>query len=292
MIDKTLSLGDETLHYADFGGRGATIVLVHGLGGSHKNWLAVGDALSEHGRVVAIDLPGFGLSPRPKRGSSVDVLGESLAGFIDAISSEPVHLVGNSLGGALTVLEAARRPARVRSALLVCPALPPVPFAPPSPRLLGTLAMAFAPFGSALLGRRARRTGPRQMVHDLLALCCVDPSRVPREVVDAHVDLASTRASRPWADRAFAEAARSVVRLVALDPRYRSALRSLDVPTLVVHGVEDRLVSVRAARAVAARAPRLRLVELPDVGHTPQLEVPTKLVELAAAFFASTSASR
>jgi len=63
MIPKTIDLAGETLHYADFGGEGPTLVLVHGLGGSYSTWLAVGTSLARRGRVVAPDLPGFGRSP-------------------------------------------------------------------------------------------------------------------------------------------------------------------------------------------------------------------------------------
>jgi pimeloyl-ACP methyl ester carboxylesterase len=69
MISRTLALPGQTLHYADFGGQGPTIVLVHGLGGAHTNWLAVGAELAERGHVVALDLPGFGRSPRENVGS-------------------------------------------------------------------------------------------------------------------------------------------------------------------------------------------------------------------------------
>ncbi len=285
MHHESIDLDGDVLHFVDFGGAGSTIVLVHGLGGSHNNWLAVGRALAEHGRVVALDLPGFGLSPRVARGASVDVLGDALARFVDAISPEPVHLIGNSLGGALSLLEASRRPERVRSTLLACPALPPVAGARPSPRFLLTLALSCAPFGATLLRRRARKAGPRQMVHELLSVCCVDPARVPRDVVEAHVELARTRASRPWVDQAFSEAARSVLAL-ALSPSYSRKIRALAVPTLIVHGVEDRLVDVRASRAAVAAAPQIQLTELADVGHVPQLEVPDRFVEIAARWLA------
>ena len=55
MISKTIDLAGETVHYADFGGEGPVIVLVHGLGGSHLNWLALAPLLARRGRVVALD---------------------------------------------------------------------------------------------------------------------------------------------------------------------------------------------------------------------------------------------
>jgi pimeloyl-ACP methyl ester carboxylesterase len=292
MIDKTTTLGDQVVHYVDFGGQGRTIVLVHGLGGSHANWLAVAPALASFGRVVAIDLPGFGLSPRDPRGTSLEVMGESLSKFIDAMSPEPVHLIGNSMGGALSILEASRRPSRIQSVLLVCPALPPAPGTRPDPQLLSTLLLAFVPFGDRLLKRRAAKAGPRQMVHDLMKLCCVDASKVPPSVIEAHVDLATSRPSRNWADRSLMEATRSLSALLTFGSAYRRALKGLTIPALIVHGQLDRLVDVRSARAAVAMAPQIQLVELPGVGHTPQMEAADAFIALAERFFAQADSVR
>lgn len=73
------------------------------------------------------------------------------------------------------------------------------------------------------------------------------------------------------AERALLSAARSMLRELAR-PRYRSAIRTVDTPTLLLHGARDRLVSVRAATAVAARRPDWQVRVLPEVGHLPQLE--------------------
>ncbi len=292
MIDKTTTLGDQVVHYVDFGGEGRTIVLIHGLGGSHANWLAVAPALASFGRVVAIDLPGFGLSPRDPRGTSLEVMGEALSKLIDAMSPEPVHLIGNSMGGALAILEASRRPSRIKSVLLVCPALPIATGTRPDPRLLSTLLLAFVPFGDRVLARRAAHAGPRQMVHDLMKLCCVDPSKVPSRVIEAHVDLATSRPSRRWADRSLMEATRSLSALLTFGSAYRRALQGLTVPTLIVHGQLDRLVDVRSARAAVAMAPQIQLVELPGVGHTPQLEAADTFIALAERFFAQADSGR
>src|SRR5204863_477650 len=75
MLSRTLDL-DGPVHVADFGGAGPTMVLVHGLGGSHANWLAVGPALAAHARVLAPDLPGFGRTPLAGRSAHVAVARE------------------------------------------------------------------------------------------------------------------------------------------------------------------------------------------------------------------------
>lgn len=283
MTSKTINLAGQTIHYADYGGEGPTVVLVHGLGGSHLNWLPVAPAMARTARVVALDLPGFGRSPRDPRGTSLRVMGEALARFVDAMSREAVHLVGNSMGGALSVLEAHARPGRVASTLLVCPALPPPPGgARVEPRWMLNLLTACAPGGHLLLRRTAAKLGPERQVRQLLALCCVDVTKVSPEVVDAHVALAMERVSTPWSQRAFAEATRSLMGHVLFGRRFRRALRAPGPPTLIVHGTQDRLVDVRASRAVAAANARISLTELPTLGHTPQLEEPDVFVEIAS----------
>src|SRR5688572_15482453 len=120
---RTIDL-DGPVHYADFGGDGATMVLVHGLGGAYVNWLGVGAALAERARVLAPDLAGFGRTPLAGRSATVRANRALLARFVDAVAGEPVILVGNSMGGLISMIEAAERPHMVRGLVLVGPAQP------------------------------------------------------------------------------------------------------------------------------------------------------------------------
>jgi pimeloyl-ACP methyl ester carboxylesterase len=282
VISKTIDLAGETLGYADFGGHGPTLVLVHGLGGSHTNWLTVGPSLARRGRVVALDLPGFGRSARSPRGTTLRVMGEALARFIDAISTEPVYLVGNSMGGTLAILAGHDRPERIASTLLVGPALPPVRGAHVDPQWVKTLVVACLPGGHVLLRRRAARVGPERSLREVMALCGVDTSKVPRDVMDAAFAMASERGSNPSNELAFSEAARSLVGELTFGKRLKEAVRRPGPPTLIVHGQRDRLVDVRTSRAAVAINPRIDLIELPGLGHTPQIEAPEAFMEVAS----------
>src|SRR5207249_7166719 len=123
MRSRTVDLGGP-VHFADFGGAGPTMVLVHGLGGSHLNWLAVGPALAAHARVLAPDLAGFGRTPLAGRSAEVQANHALLDRVLDTIADGPVILVGNSMGGLLAMLEAANRPDKVAALVLVGPAQP------------------------------------------------------------------------------------------------------------------------------------------------------------------------
>ena len=98
---------DGPVHFADFGGTGPTLVLVHGLGGSHVNWLAVAPALARGARVLALDLAGFGRTPLGERSADVHANRVLLDRFLDAVAAAPAILIGNSMGGLLAMLEAA-----------------------------------------------------------------------------------------------------------------------------------------------------------------------------------------
>jgi pimeloyl-ACP methyl ester carboxylesterase len=115
---------------------------------------------------------------------------------------------------------------------------------------------------------------------DTLRLCCVDPDRVPREVLEAHIELARTREYYREMEAEFVLATRSTLWTLARRRRFNTLLRGIGVPVLLLHGDADRLVNVAAARAAARANPTWRYEELPDVGHVPQLEQPQRTAEI------------
>ncbi|CAN5462180.1 alpha/beta fold hydrolase [soil metagenome] len=280
---------DGPVHYIDTGspGDGApVIVLVHGLGASHLSWHPVVDELARTNRVLALDLPGFGHSEPLGRGTSVSDNRDVVVRFVRELAEGPVTLVGNSMGGMISVLAAHAHPSLVQRLVLVNPALPGL-LNPRSVRQIDpTLLLHFALYNTPLVGNawlklRRRRTTPGQQVLDLLDLICTDPARVPKDTVDLLISLASARRLYAWSDGAFLEAQRSIMRMLSLHrTRYVEALDRLRMPTLLVHGEDDRLVNVGNARAVAPRNPRIDLVTMPGVGHAPQLEVPGELLSI------------
>ena len=279
---------DGPVHYADFGGSGRPLVLVHGLGGSHLNWLAVGPRLAERHRVLAVDLGGHGRTPSGLRDASVRANRRLLGRFLEKVVGERAVLVGNSMGGFLAIAEAAREPERVSGLVLVAPAVPLARGARLDARVLALFAGLALPFvGTALIRRRARR-GPEQSVRDLLALCCVDPSRIAADVLEAHVALARERAMHGAAvGDDFLSAARSLTVALARRAQFFERVRAVKAPALIVQGANDRLVRVEAARALAAARPDWRLEVLDDVGHVPQLEAPERFLAVVEPWLAA-----
>src|SRR5690242_4538958 len=115
---------DGPVYVSDFGGSGPSIVLLHGLGGSHVNWLASGRLLARNARVVAIDLVAFGLTPPKGRSSTIGANAELLRDFIDAEMGGSAIVIGNSMGGLVSLIAAAEYPEQVVGLVLLDAALP------------------------------------------------------------------------------------------------------------------------------------------------------------------------
>ncbi len=284
---------DGPVHYVDFGGPdGApTVVLVHGLGGSHLNWDLFAPLLRPHARVLALDLPGFGRSEPGDRRTAVHDNVKVLHRFLAEVAGTPVVLVGNSMGGMISILQTAAEPGTVDGLVLLDAAVPG-PRRALDPLVAVTFALYAVPMlGERFLALRRGRSTPLRQVRDMLRLCGVDPDALPSSVIDRSLSLVEQRKDVPAMDRAFLSAARSLLKLL-VDPRsYRAAMASIRVPVLLVQGEADRLVPVAAARDVAARHPQWRYLELPGVGHVPQLQVPERVAAEMFDFLGVTSSA-
>jgi pimeloyl-ACP methyl ester carboxylesterase len=281
-VSRTVDLGG-AVHYVDFGGAAGAprVVLVHGLGGSHLNWCLLAPRLAADARVLAVDLVGFGRTHPEGRAATVQTAAVLLDRFVREVAGAPAVLVGNSMGGMVSILEAAANPDAVAGLVVIDPVLPLVRGVRPD-RLVATMFLLYAVpgIGERYLARRRAAVAPRELVRQLLDLCCVDPTRVPQELVAASVALAEERVAVSGADAAFLSAARSLLWVSARRGRYWATMRKVRAPVLLLHGEKDRLVSVHSAREAAARNPGWRFEVLADVGHVPQLEVPDAVADL------------
>jgi len=280
---------DGPVHYVDHGGapEGPLLVCVHGLGGSLLNWAALAPRLTPTCRVMALDLAGFGHTRSGSRSTSVQANQRLLHRFLTEVAGTPAVVVGNSMGGLISIMQASERPDTVAGLVLVDPALPVVLRARPDPRVVATFAAFLVPaVGRRVLSRRRDTTSAEQAAHALLRLCCADPSRVPADVVDLHVELADRRREYTDVDSEMLSAAQSLLWVLADRRRYAEMQRSIDAPVLLLHGDQDRLVNVASARAAAAANPSWRFEVAHGVGHVPQLEVPDWTAEQVLSWLA------
>lgn len=269
---------DGPVRYREWPGPdGPTFVCVHGLGGTHLNWMAVAPGLSRHGRVVALDLAGFGMTPRAGRSSGLPANRRLLARFIRQVATPPVILVGNSMGGGLAAVQAALDPDSVAGLVLVGPALPWTRAVKPERLVVAGFAFYRIPaLSDWLIRNRTARIGPERLVHEALKICCVDPSRIDPDVVREQVELTRERNRDPDAIPAFLEAARSLMRVKDHPEWVKGIIERIRCPALVIHGTRDRLVPVELARDTARGRPDWRLVEFDDVGHVTMMEAPDR----------------
>jgi pimeloyl-ACP methyl ester carboxylesterase len=285
------------VHYLDFGGPAgvtgpgpAPIVLVHGLGGSHLNWGLLGPKLATRTRVYALDLVGFGLTYPAGRSGSVPANQGVLAAFLETVVGEPAILVGNSMGAMVSMFHAAARPETITGLVLLDPVLPRAKSTPNDRQVAAQfLQFAIPGLGERLLAKRRLRTPPRQLVADTLRLCSPHPERIPADMVDAAVALIEARSDAPGLDRAYLQAARSLLRLGAGRKSYLAMMRALPMPVLLLHGENDRLVPVESARVAAANAPHWTFETFPDVGHIPMMEIPDVIDERIGSWIATSA---
>jgi pimeloyl-ACP methyl ester carboxylesterase len=249
------------------GGRGPSVVLVHGLGGAASNWIELAPALTGSYRVLALDLPGHG-------GSSPLPVAPSLTPFADVVAAVaeregllPVAVAGHSLGGLVALRLALRRPDAVRALLLVSGA----------GISSGTRAREAA-VTALVLARPARLVAPfRRLVariewlrYPVFGFFLVsDPASLPAAAVEGFLGGPALHTDVLSAGRA----------LVADDPRVD--LDRVRCPCLVLAGARDRMVPVADAIEYARRlhAP-LRIV--PDCGHLVIGERPDACLEAIA----------
>ncbi|HET9380223.1 MAG TPA: alpha/beta hydrolase [Streptomyces sp.] len=248
-------------------------LFVHGLGGSSLDWSALTPLLADVVDGEAVDLPGFGDSPPPDDGDySITGHARAVIRYLDAAGRGPVHLFGNSLGGAVTTRVAAVRPDLVRTLTLVSPALPEIRVqrsAVPT----GLLAL---PGVAALFTRITRRWTVEQRVRAVLALCYGDPGRVSPEGFRNAVEEMERRLRLPYFWDATARSARGIVNAYTLGGQqglWRQAERVL-APTLLIYGGRDQLVGFRMAQRAARAFRDSRLLTLPEAGHVAMMEYP------------------
>ncbi|MGA9595329.1 MAG: alpha/beta hydrolase [Acidimicrobiia bacterium] len=271
---------DGSVHYVATGDGGPVMVLVHGIGASYISWYPVFEALGQSYRVFAVDLIGHGFTPPHGRKATVRSNAEMLARFADALSDEQVILVGNSMGGLVSMLTAVSHPDLVAGLVLVNTALPIV-----SVKSLSLESQRLAWPLVPLLGNNAARyyyheRTVEQEVDETFRLVLSRGAEVRPLHRAAAIEMARARREMEWSIPAFTEAARSIAVELASSRRFRKTLHQISQPTLLIHGTDDRVVHPTSARWAANERPDWDFQMIEGMGHTPMIENPALFVEL------------
>ena len=256
-------------------------IFLHGLGGSALNWTDFMGRMRSRLDCYALDLHGFGASPPPRDGDmSPQGHARAVADFITERNLGPVHIFGNSLGGAIGVQLAGRRPDLTRSLTLISPALPSLKYATKGNIHLPVISIPG--IGERLIPKFVETTTPEQRVQATIDGCFADPERMPADRFSEAIEEVTARDARPYANDAFLRSLRGLLRTY-LDPgpnRPWKLAQRVTAPTLLVYGRKDPLVDSRTAHRATKYFADAHVVVLPDSGHVAQMEHP-EFVEAA-----------
>jgi pimeloyl-ACP methyl ester carboxylesterase len=261
-------------------GDGPPVLLLHGIGRTLDDFADQHRGLARDHRVVSVDLPGHGGSAPLDVPHTLPTLASAVAEVLAAVGmTGPVHLVGNSLGGAVAMRLAVDDPTRAASLVLVNSA----GFGKEVTFALRVLALR--PLARLLLRPHpaiARRT-ERAIFHD------------PAYVTEARIATALAAAREPHAARVMLELVRNLGTLRGVRPQWRAelldAVALLDLPTLVVWGDRDLILPASHLGYARTRLPKARSHVFRDCGHMPQIERAAEFEALVRRFWSETGAA-
>lgn len=252
------------------------ILLLHGLGRSLEDWVPLCERLGGY-RTIAPDMPGFGFSTRPAGLMSLPALARAVGGALDVLGERrPVHVVGNSLGGAVALQLLALHPQRVASLVLVGSA----GFGSevnPIVRMLAT------PFIGSFAARHTTRASARMIEGAIYA----DPALATSE----RIDHALAIAKQPEAGPALHEIARELSTGRGVRRKWRADLIAEATryprPTLIVWGDRDRILPVRHLDVARRLLPGAKTKLFEGIGHMPQIECSDEFAAVLIGFTSS-----
>ena len=240
------------------------LLLIHGYPFSHTMWFSTIAALGSAARVFAPDLPGFGKNPvRRKSKASLEQAADFCAELLDEARKESAVVAGMSMGGYVALAFAQKYPGRTRGL-----------------GLISTQAAADTPEareGRLAMIKRIRAGGPNVASEAILPKMFSDVRGKNPTLRDYPVEgaLAAGVDGLCWAQEAM-----------AARPDRTALVQSVDIPVLVAHGSEDKIVSMSKARELAETLRKPILVELRGVGHASPLEAPDQIAAALARLMA------
>jgi pimeloyl-ACP methyl ester carboxylesterase len=262
MSIQTVLVHDQRIAYLDVGA-GPPVVLIHGFGGSMWQWEQQQHTLSQHFRILTLDLPGAGLSDKPEIDYRPDQMLDFFVGFMDAVKIQQATLVGNSMGAGLAIGMALAHPTRVAKLVLI-DGLPQHVMekltSPSVRRALETTAPSWlVSFGNMLFGGLMIESVLKEIVHDpaLLTPAVIERSNRNRQRPGLIKPIMTVRENLPLWESGFA-----------------TRVGKITHPTLVIWGEEDRVFPIAVGEELHQTIKGSRFIRIPKAGHIPQWERP------------------
>lgn len=258
-------------------GAGSPILLLHGVGTSAREWSWVLPGLARNHLVYAVDLPGYAGSVEPPDYAPA-FTASFINSFLDAVGVERVTVVGNSFGGLTALHLALSEPERVSALVLADSA----GFGRAVNPALAAVTLPGAGDAAKVLSKTPLVASQRAFGRALLLFA--RPWRIPPRWLKEQYQLAQT----PNFMEATLESIRSVVNPAGQREVLLDQLHRLRMPTLVVWGIEDRVIPYWHANVAVARLPKGTLVSIPGCGHLPHVEQASRFVSILDGFLGGT----
>jgi pimeloyl-ACP methyl ester carboxylesterase len=252
------------------------VLLLHGIGRSLEDWAPQWERLAGAYRVITLDIPGFGFSSRPSEPVTLAALAQGVADTLDALGEQrPLHVIGNSLGGAVALQLLVLQPERVASLVLVNSA----GFGREVTMLLRMLTLP-------VIGRMATRRTTRASARILERSIFADRSLASRQRIEHAVAIGR----QPDSGLVMREIAGELATGRGVKDDWRAELSSAAAqhprPTLIIWGDRDRVLPAHHLETAQRLMPHAKTHLFNGIGHMPQIECPDEFADLVRAFFA------
>lgn len=256
------------IHYTEEG-TGQPVLLVHGFGGSFRNFQKLNDSLKNEYRVLRVDLPGFGLSDQPATDSKtnfVELYHDFMTFFVDTMHLDSVYVVGNSMGGMMAWGMAEHSPWRVKKLVLLNAA----------GYELDKVAKGATGFLTSAVGQFMFKKGmPLKFSEGGAKTCYADDSKINWAEAAVNNELWNREGNIP---AAFAMASSKTF-------PDSTRITSITCPTLIVWGTQDEIIPVAHAQKFHRDIKNSRVIVYDPCGHCPMIEVPELLAPDIRKFF-------
>jgi pimeloyl-ACP methyl ester carboxylesterase len=249
---KVIKVDYYSIHYLE-GGRGETILLLHGFGANKDNWSRLAESLTEKYHVVAVDLPGFGESSKIKT-DSYHIAGQAkrVNRIVETLGLKKFHIGGNSMGGAISGKYAVDYPDKVLS--------------------LALLNTAGIHSGEKSEFRKLLEKGDNPLLvktpedfKRTMRFVFVDPPPIPGRIID-YLTKQSIM-SRDFHEKIFSQ-------IVKENYSLEDDLSKIIAKTIVIWGDKDRVIHVSCTDVIKNGLPGSTIVVLKNCGHLPMIERP------------------
>ncbi|MCP4599588.1 MAG: alpha/beta fold hydrolase [Proteobacteria bacterium] len=235
--------------------------MIHGLGGYVEHWLPSFASLSARHRVYALDLPGHGLTDKPLDASyTLEFLAEFVRDFMETLGIERAHIIGHSLGGAVSAQFAIRQPEMVETLTWVSSA------GLGKEADIGTRVLTIPMLGEIMM--RPNRSGIETFLKNLI----YDQSLVDDEMIELNFNMSS----QPSAQTTLFKTLRAMSNLSGQKKSVYNfiinGLTTFSKPLFILWGRDDPVVPVSHGKALAQRKPNARLKIFENCKHLPMLE--------------------